>query len=66
MIEFYLNIILMERGESPVKTFLRYFIIFSIGYTILQDFYSLGTPSQAPLTEQQHQQAQREDFNKAN
>ncbi len=56
----------MERGESPVKTFLRYFIIFSIGYTILQDFYSLGTPSQAPLTEQQHQQAQREDFNKAN
>lgn len=33
--------IYMERGESPVKTFLRYFLIFSIGFSILQDFSAL-------------------------
>lgn len=35
----------MERGESPVKTFLRYFMVFAIGFTILQDFSALlATP----------------------
>ncbi len=29
----------MQGGESPVKVFLRYFIIFSIGLTVLQDIY---------------------------
>lgn len=35
----------MQVGESPVKVFLRYFIIFSIGLTVLQDIYILSSAS---------------------
>lgn len=58
----------MQAGESPIKTFLRYFILCSIGLALLQDIY--GSTAQpmpqhteavaepvhhVPLNKRQHQ-----------